>query len=159
MTAETIRRYKGDLDIISEFLKQSGYTLLDIDRNNLKNVLGYLTNKRGGSCSTLSGYFSALSGCYQYLIWEGIVDSNPILPFRKRYLRNYGKKRNSPDSEKRKLISVEEMAMLIGSILDPRDKAIITLFAKTGIRRGELIDIDLEDVDWLEQSIIRQRTR
>ena len=43
--------------------------------------------------------------------------------------------------------------MLINSILEPRDKAIVTLLAKTGIRRGELIDIDMDDVDWESQSI------
>jgi integrase/recombinase XerD len=53
----------------------------------------------------------------------------------------------------RKLISIEEMAKLINSTLDVRDKAIITLLAKTGIRRNELIKLDLEDVDWVEQSI------
>jgi integrase/recombinase XerD len=37
--------------------------------------------------------------------------------------------------------------------MNPRDKAIVTLLAKTGIRRGELIRIDLEDIDWIDQSI------
>jgi integrase/recombinase XerD len=45
------------------------------------------------------------------------------------------------------------MKMLINSILDTRDKTIVTLLAKTGIRRGELISIDIDDIDWLEQSI------
>ncbi|MFH0896900.1 MAG: site-specific integrase, partial [Candidatus Bathyarchaeota archaeon] len=35
-----------------------------------------------------------------------------------------------------------------------RAKAIVTLLAKTGIRRGELIRIDLDDIDWVEQSIM-----
>ena len=46
--------------------------------------------------------------------------------------------------------------MLINSILNPKDKAIITLRAETGIRRGELIDIILEDIDWAEQSIMQK---
>jgi integrase/recombinase XerD len=37
--------------------------------------------------------------------------------------------------------------------LSIREKAIITLLAKTGIRKGELIRIDLEDIDWKSQSI------
>ncbi len=45
------------------------------------------------------------------------------------------------------------MAKLINSTLDVRDKAIITLLAKTGIRRKELITLDCDDVDWIEQSI------
>jgi integrase/recombinase XerD len=57
------------------------------------------------------------------------------------------------DGQTRKLISVEEMARLINSVLDIRDKAIITLLAKTGIRRKELIKLDVEDVDLVEGSI------
>ena len=33
------------------------------------------------------------------------------------------------------------------------DRAIITLLAKTGIRRNELITLDLSDVDFVEQKI------
>jgi integrase/recombinase XerD len=51
------------------------------------------------------------------------------------------------------LISVEEMAMLVLSILDVRDRALILLLAKTGIRRQELVSIDCDDVDWETQSI------
>jgi integrase/recombinase XerD len=45
------------------------------------------------------------------------------------------------------------MSMLINSVLNPRDKAIITLLAKTGIRRDELVEIDIDDIDWSNQSI------
>jgi len=78
------------------------------------------------------------------------VSTNPVLPVRKRYIRRY---KNADPPAVRKLISVEEMSMLINSTLSVRDKAIITLLAKTGIRRGELLSIDLEDIDWQEQSI------
>jgi integrase len=37
--------------------------------------------------------------------------------------------------------------------MDIRDKAIITLLAKTGIRRKEPIALDISDVDFVEQKI------
>ena len=77
---------------------------------------------------------------------------NSILPFRKRYKKQYKNSRNGSDA-KRMLIFVEEMAKLINSILDPQDKAIITLLAKTGIWRNELIQVNLDDVNWVEQSL------
>ena len=46
------------------------------------------------------------------------------------------------------------MANFINSIADTRDKAIALLLAKTGIRRGELISIDLDDIDWNDMSIM-----
>lgn len=152
LSSESIRRYKGDIVIISNFLNRKGLGLLDLDRYILKEVLAYLAEKRGVSPKTISNYFAALSSFYQFLMYENLADRNPVLPFRKRYLRQYKNPKGNPGSE-RKLISIREMAMLINSILNPRDKAIITLLAKTGIRRGELINIDLADIDWIEQSV------
>lgn len=45
------------------------------------------------------------------------------------------------------------MSQLATSILDPRDKAILLVLAKTGIRRGELLSIDLDDINWNLNSI------
>ena len=42
---------------------------------------------------------------------------------------------------------------MVNSEMDIRDKAIITLLAKTGIRRNELISLDVSDVDFVEQKI------
>lgn len=145
---ESIRGYKSILQIVSNVLRNKGLCISKLDNQSLKEVLQFLAS-RGFAYSTLVWYFTALSGFCDYLIWEGIAQANPVPPFRKRYIRQY---KNQHDSE-RKLISVEEMAMLINSVLDPRDKAILTLLAKTGIRRGELIRIDMDEIDWMNQSI------
>ncbi len=148
LTAETIEGYRSSLRIVSEMLRREGLSISRLDKVALTKVLRYLV-EQGFVHNTLLQYFAALSGFCGYLVWEGIAQANVVMPFRKRFLRKY---KNNPDPE-RKLISVEEMAMLVNSILDPRDKAIITLLAKTGIRRGELIAIDVNDIDWIEESI------
>ena len=148
LTAETIEGYKSSLRIVSEVLRRKGLSIRRLDKVSLREVLQFLVDQ-GYVFNTLLQYFAALSGFCDYLVWEGITQTNSVIPFRKRYLRQY---KNQYDPE-RKLISVEEMAMLINSILNPRDKAIVTLLAKTGIRRGELIGIDVDDIDWVEQSI------
>jgi integrase/recombinase XerD len=45
------------------------------------------------------------------------------------------------------------MGGLINSEMDIRNKAIITLLAKTGIKRNELISLDVPDVDFIENKI------
>jgi integrase/recombinase XerD len=45
------------------------------------------------------------------------------------------------------------MAKLINLTMGVRDRAIISLLAKTGIRRNELIKLDVDDINWIEQSI------
>lgn len=153
LSSESIRSYRSNLKIVCRRLNSVEYSLLDLDRTVLKRVLRYLREERQVSSKTVDNYFCALSSFYHYLVYEGLAETNPVLPFRKRYLNQYKKPVNNPRSH-RKLLSVEQMAMLVNSILNPRDKAIVTLLAKTGIRRGELIDIELDDVDWVEQSIM-----
>ncbi|MFH0896796.1 MAG: tyrosine-type recombinase/integrase [Candidatus Bathyarchaeota archaeon] len=149
LSPETIVGYRSSLGIVSRLLHEKALFMDSLDRNALTEVLKYLVGE-GYVYNTLVQYFSALSGFCDYLVWEGVAQANPIAPFRKRYIRQY-KGQHDPE---RKLISVEEMAMLVNSILDPRDKALVMLLAKTGIRRGELIKIDVDDIDWVEQSIM-----
>lgn len=115
-----------------------------MDRDVLRGFLEYLRLERCVSHKTLENYFTVLSSLYEYLAYEGYVERNPVLPVRKRYLKRY---KENDEGQMRKLISVEEMASLINSTMEIRDKAIIALLAKTGIRRNELVSLDVDDID------------
>ena len=80
------------------------------------------------------------------------MPANPVLTVRKRYLRRY-KNGQGLETGGRKLITVEQMARLVNSILNSRDRAIVILLAKTGVRRGELVRMDVQDVDLDTMSI------
>jgi len=95
-------------------------------------------------------HLTALSTLYEFLVFEGHADSNPVLQVRRRYSRRY---KDGSESQTKQLISVEDMARLINSTMGIRDKAVITLLAKTGIRRNELITLDVSDVDLIENRI------
>ncbi|HPW73679.1 MAG: hypothetical protein IPI63_04665 [Methanothrix sp.] len=97
---------------------------------------------------TLKRYLAVISSLREYLLFKEQIQANYVRPVRSRYIRSY---KETPEG--RKLISVEEMAALINSTLDIRDKAVITLLAKTDIRRNELVTLDLADVDLIENKI------
>jgi len=61
---------------------------------------------------------------------------------RRRYLRTYKR-----PTKRRKIITVEEAAKLVNSVVDSRDRAILMLLFKTGLRITELLNIDMDDVD------------
>ena len=151
MTPESIYGYKSNLRIFSSFLKKHGVTFLAVDKDVLRAFISYLKDERGLSVKRVENYFSAISSFYEYLVYEGYLSANPVLPVRKRYLRRY--KKNDVGTPRRKLISIREMSALINSTISVRDRAMITLLAKTGIRRGELIRIDVDDINWEEMSI------
>jgi len=154
MTEESIRRYLSSVKIFLNFIRSRGLTVANVDLHVLRDFLQYII-ENGAKYKTIENYFSALSSFYDYLVFESIVDRNIILPFRKRYLKRY---KSGYDDPQRRLLSVEEMARLVNSIMDPRDKAIAVLLAKTGIRRGELLRLDVDDINWEDYSITLKPT-
>jgi integrase/recombinase XerD len=125
------------------FLETRGKNPLTADKDDLRAFLSRL-KERELKFKTIDRIYSCLSAFYEFLIIEGLVEYNPILPFRKYYLRRY---KNDSDSEIRKLIGVEDASRLVNSILDSRDKCILVLLFKTGMRVGELTSLDVTDVD------------
>ena len=155
MSDESIRSYKSILTMFSEHLANKGIDL-DIDMQALEGFLRYLKYDRGVKHKTVEGYFTALSSFYDYLVYKELANVNRVRPFVKRYLKRY---KEGYDDPVRKLLSIEEMSRLVNSIMDPRDKSIAILLAKTGVRRGELLRIDIDDLNWVDYSITMKPTR
>ncbi len=158
LTEETLQGYKSNLRQAFEFFDGDPQS---VGWGELKELLYYLQNEHPGrdgtpgvSGSTINGWFSALNSYYSFLVFEGQIEENPIPDFRDRYIDGGTDQSRS----ERQLVSVEEMAMLIHGTLDVRDRALNLLLAKTGIRRNELQNVDLDDVDWEELSIRLQPT-
>src|SRR5208337_2797795 len=152
MTADSIQHYRSVVLHLFEFLNKHGVSPYHADKQVFIEYLRY-RKLEGVGQKTLENNFTALASFYEFLVFQDYVEKNPVSGVRKRYLRRY-KNENDVDAEaQRKLISVEEMSLLLNSVLDTRDKAILTLLAKTGVRRGELIAMDVTDIDWVEQSI------
>lgn len=157
MSPESIRRYRSSAGLFLGYLKTKDIGLTEVNRDILRGFIYHLREERKNSQKTIENDFSALSSLYDYLVYEEITSNNPILPVRKRYLRRYKKEDNH--SNERQCLSVEEMTNLIASIPNSRDKAMMLLLAKTGIRRGELIRIDVDDINWEDQSILLKPAR
>jgi len=156
LSERTIRGYRDNIQTFAGFLSASGIEIGDVDSLVLRDFLSFLKDERDLKHKTVKLYFTALSGFYDFLVFEGHTKSNIVLPFTKRYLRRY---KEGFDDPVRKLLSVEEMSMLANSIMDPRDRAIVVTLAKTGVRRGELLRIDVDDLNWGEQSITLKPAR
>lgn len=152
LTDESVRHYRAAASAFMRYLESRGHSVFTADRTVL---VEYLRQRRseGIDQKTLENNFTVISSLYDCLVFEGRLTVNPVMGVRKRYLRRY-KDEDDVDAESpRKLISVEQMSLLINSVLDTRDKTILTVYAKTGVRRGELIAMDVSDIDWEQQTI------
>lgn len=151
LTRESLRGYISNVKAYSRFLQLRNVKFEDATKQDVIDFISYLRKERNAKATTLRQYFAALNCLYDFLLFNERILSNIVPSIRKRYLTRYMKK--DGNGKRRKTLTSNEMSDFINSILNPRDKALVTLFVKTGIRRGELITIDLDDIDWSKNSI------
>lgn len=149
MSPRTMPGYKSALRVFRVYLNQINVDILDVNRDVLRGFLEHI-RKKGLTQRSLESSFTVLSSFYEYLNYEGLASKNPVSEVRKRYLKSY---KDNGDNHERKLISIEDMAKMINSEMNIRNKAILTLLAKTGIRRNELVSLDVSDIDLIEMKI------
>jgi integrase/recombinase XerD len=154
LTPETIETYRSN---INHFLNFSGKDPTRVEMSDLRAFLGHLRTmdckvgsqmKKGVAPATMAAYFSAISSFYDFLIWENHTQANPVTQFRKRYLR-LKIQRNGENS--RQLISISKMMELIELCLQHGDIcawALIFFAAKTGLRKGELLALRVQDLNF-----------
>jgi integrase/recombinase XerD len=156
LTSETIRRYGSITERFLGFIAKAKVQPVDADKHILQDYIR-LRRSDGINEKTLGNEVSGISSFFGYLAFEEYVGKNPVPEVRKRYLTPYKKETEGDVESVRKLLSIQEMSMLINSVVDSRDKAILTLLAKTGLRRGELISLNVTDINWTQQSMSLER--
>lgn len=148
MTSRTIESYCTCIRGYRDYLAAHNKDFLTSNKGDLVEFIESLRLERNLSIMTVKRYMAAISSLWEYLVFIDVAPVNYVRGVRARYVRRY-----KEESEERKLISVEDMARLINSTLDIRDRAVIVLLAKTGIRRHELVTLDVLDVDLIENKI------
>jgi len=110
----------------------------EADSTDIKNLVS-----RWESCknSTIHTRLSSLSVFYQFLQDEDVVDKNPV--------RRVMKKLPKPRAHgcQRRVLDIEEVKKMIKCAMNPRDRIVLLLLYKTGVRRGGLVGINVDDVD------------
>lgn len=143
----TIKNYKLDLTLFFDFLNKSNINYLYLNKDNVLAYLKYL-DKMNLKNSTISRRISALRTFYNYLMNEGLINSNIFLnvknPKFEKKLPNY--------------LNYTEMEELLESIDISTDEGLkrrllIEMFYSTGCRVSEIINIKVKDIDFLNKKI------
>ena len=143
----SIKNYKLDLTLFFDFLNKSNINYLYLNKDNVLAYLKYL-DKMNLKNSTISRRISALRTFYNYLMNEGLINSNIFLnvknPKLEKKLPNY--------------LNYTEMEELLESIDIKTDEGLkrrllIEMFYSTGCRVSEIINIKVKDIDFLNKKI------
>jgi integrase/recombinase XerD len=128
---------------VRDFCKFFHGDLLSVDEEILEGYVAYL-KRRGVTQNSVKRYFTGISNFFKFLVKRKYITVNPAIPVQEDYLKSY---KTRDVSQLRQVITVDDAKKLVASILDPRERAIILLFLKTGIRNHELVELDVNDVD------------
>lgn len=90
--------------------------------------------------STVASYASYLHRFYAYMTQVGAFESNPM-----RLVREEMDESIETDPTRRD-VSVPEMRTFVASVAHPLDRALVVTMLKTGMRVGELCNLDLRDI-------------
>jgi integrase/recombinase XerC len=102
-----------------------------------------LSEGRDYKPKTFHRMISTLSSFYRFLYAQGVVVANPMLGVERPRIKN----------QELKYLKHSQVIRLIKSIPDERDRLIVRLIYATGVRVSELCSINIEDIDFEEQTI------
>jgi len=151
-STHTMRSYENDLCLFERFLEETGVpdppTAADASR--LRRYSAWLASQ-GYAASTVARRLASLRSYFRFLRRSGELDADPTAALR------------NPKQPKRlpRLLGVDEVIRLLDGIpidteLGTRDRAMFETLYGGGLRVGELVGLDLDDVD-LELDLVRVR--
>lgn len=145
LSPNTRGAYQFDLQKFKEHLIRIQGTepqVTRVDTQHIKDYLGYLQSQRGYKSTTLSRAIASIRVFFEYCVQQKYIESSPAT-----YIHNPKLPKKLPiyllESEFKKLLAAP----------DPsdrncvRDYAILVTLGFTGMRRQELVGLDLESID------------
>jgi site-specific recombinase XerD len=145
-SGESVRAYSADVSQFIEFLKS-----VRVDWNNPKklerlDIVGFMNRLAGlkRSGTTRARKLASLRHFLKFLKENGVIAGNPaetVIRARKE------------EKDPTVLFKNEYKALLFEAQGNSRDYAILLTFLKSGIRESELADLQIEDVDFLHDTL------
>ena len=142
MSKNTLEAYKRDVLGLIAFLESRGnHNVLETSSTD---IVAFLHNLKGmgKSAATVNRKLASLRSFFNYLMKTGLVKENPTAGIK------------SPKIEHKELefLSIEEIDKLLDTPDDTlkgrRDKAILEVLYATGIKVSELIEANVDDVNF-----------
>jgi site-specific recombinase XerD len=140
----SIRHSEQSIELFLSYLKGAGKA--EIEQMNWRDVEGFIEHEqdRGLKLSTVRTRLGILKAFLRFLIDHGVVDED-VLPWKLRI--------KVPEALPRAM-DPDDVERLLGVVDQPRDRAMVLVLLRTGMRIGELLNTLLVDVDMREKKIL-----
>lgn len=140
----TIRSKRIILSAFIERLDEQGKHLFDVTKTDVESWLMTMSEKK---VSTKAGRLQAGKVLFDYFLEDDLVKKNPF--------KESSEKMNKANNKRilRPILSIADVVKIIKAAKNPRNRAIIMTFYKTGMRANELAQLNLDNIYWNERRI------
>lgn len=138
---KTLKYYKNTLSKLLTTIKK---TLKQITTDDLRNYLSDFQNKKGSSNVTIDNIRRIFSSFFSWLEDEDFIVKSPVRRIHKVKTTKFVKE----------TLTDEELERLRESTLSYRDRAIVEFLASTGVRVGEIVNLNIGDLKFDDRSAI-----
>ena len=146
----TIKAYQNDLNEFYEFISLE-FNTNSVETVNYSQIRSWIVSlvEKGIINRSINRKISALNSYYKFLLKTESIQANPLA---KHKALKTSKKIQVPFSETEIATVLDELHFEDG-FKGIRNKLIIELFYSTGIRRIELVELKLKDVDYSNKTL------
>ena len=143
-SSNTIEAYRNDLNVFSRFLSDE-FDVNNINNTNYSYVRSWIVDlvNKGISNRSINRKITSLNSYFKFILKIGLINENPLTNHKALKTQ---KKIQLPFSEN-EMLSVLDLDNFEDNFTGARDRLIIDLFYTTGIRRIELIQLIISDVN------------
>lgn len=145
----TIASYRRDLSQLAEYLEERRVRLTEIDNFILRGFLARLHEKNNKK-STIARKLASIRSFLQFCLRKKWLEDNPAkvvaTPKQDRHVPSF-----LSEEEMRHFLDLPQKPK---RVLDLRDRALLELLYATGVRVGELVGMDVDDVNFDERLIM-----
>ena len=138
---KSMHYYKSSIEKLVSAVKKN---VREIDTNDIRRYLADIQAERGLSKVTIDNLRRIFSSFFSWLEDEDYIIKSPV--------RRIHKVRT--DTLVKEVLTDENIEVLRDSCQELRDIALIDMLASTGMRVGELVKINREDVDFQERQCV-----
>jgi integrase/recombinase XerC len=147
-SSHTVVAYEGDLTRLLQFLRREGVTAFrDVDRKTIRRFLSSLV-EQGLSKKSIARHCASVRSLFRFLHQRRIVRTNPTIGLP------------TPRVNRKLPVFLDERTMsdvINAAVASPkhslRDTAIIELLYSTGMRRSELVGLNVGSIDFAGKTV------
>ena len=141
LSAKTLKNYR---EMLGTFIRQVDKATSKITVDDIRDYLGYLDRERHLCNNSIQTHINVLRSFFGWTTMEGITKRNPMLKIKSLKIDRL----NS-----RHALTPEELERLRDACVSYKDKALVEFLVSSGCRLGEVVGIQLDDIDWRARSV------